>query len=353
MQPNVLFILCDQLRAASLPVYGETQIDTPNLNAFASQGIVFENAISTYPLCTPYRAMLLTGRHPQTTGHLINSTRTRHTEISIADAFANAGYRTGWIGKWHLHTGSFPAENQPDFVPEGRDRLGFHYWRGYNMHMRYFGGWVGTEDWEVEQWEGFETEGLLKYVKEFMWQDVKRPFLLFVSPHQPHWTPFHFAPQELYEQLPDTLVLPENVAADAGGGSTALLMYRHYLAMILALDRMVGELMTILESGGRLRDTIVIFTSDHGTQAGAHGIAPWEKRHPYEESIRVPLIVRFPDFRGANSCNDALIAPVDLFPTLCSLCDVSIPRTVEGFDLSNVWEDRQGAFEQKQVLLMN
>ncbi len=98
--------------------------------------------------------MLLTGRYPQTTGHIINSTRTRYSEISIADAFANQGYRTAWIGKWHLHTGAWPANNVPDWVPRGRSRLGFQFWRAYNQHMVYFNGFVHSphRDFDVIVW---------------------------------------------------------------------------------------------------------------------------------------------------------------------------------------------------------
>jgi len=127
-RPNILFILADQLRARSLPVYGERQIQTPHIDRLAREGVVLSNAVATCPVCTPHRSMLLTGRHPQTIGHVINFVRTRHDEIGIGDAFARAGYRTGWVGKWHLHTGSFPhTDGAVDYVPEGRDRLGFDY----------------------------------------------------------------------------------------------------------------------------------------------------------------------------------------------------------------------------------
>ena len=98
-QPNVVVLFPDQLRALSLPMFGEQQIETPNIDRLAADSLVLENAISNCPVCTPARAMLLTGRYPQTTGHLINTTRTRHSEISIGDAFGRAGYKTAWVGK--------------------------------------------------------------------------------------------------------------------------------------------------------------------------------------------------------------------------------------------------------------
>lgn len=349
--PNIVFVLSDQLRAASLPIYGETQIETPNIGRLASEGVTFTNCVATCPLCTPYRAMLLTGRHPQTTGHLINSTRTRHTEISIADAFAHQGYRTAWVGKWHLHTGVWPAQNVPDWVPEGRDRLGFQFWRGYNMHMVYFSGFVNKGDWNYERWEGYETRALNRYGFEFMNSAGDDPFCLFLSPHQPHGTPFKYAPDSYYDRLPKRLALPANVPERLRDRSVE--MYRHYLAMTLTLDDMVGELLDYLDYTGKADNTLVIFTSDHGSQVGAQGVNPWEKRHPYEESLRVPCIMRFPGVLEGGITRDTLIAPVDFFPSICTLCDIPIPRTIEGYDLSDSWLRKPGAFKQEAVLTMN
>jgi len=350
-RPSVVFVLADQLRATSLPLYGETQIETPHLDRLAADGVTLTNCVSTCPVCTPYRAMLLTGRHPQTTGHLINSTRTRHSEISIADALAHQGYRTAWVGKWHLHTGSWPAQNVPDWVPEGRDRLGFQFWRAYNMHMVYFNGFVHKGDWNYETWDGYETDALNRYGFDFMDGVGDDPFCLFLSPHQPHFTPFDFAPESYYARLPKALTLPANVPAELEERSAE--MYRHYLAMTLALDDMVGELLDYLDRTGRADNTLVVFTSDHGSQVGGQGVHPWEKRHPYEESLRVPCVMRLPGVLDGGARRDALSAPVDFFPSLCSLCGVPIPRSVEGHDLSDAWRGEDGALEREAALTMN
>ncbi|KKL68283.1 hypothetical protein LCGC14_2126510, partial [marine sediment metagenome] len=100
-------------------------------------------------------------------------------------------------------------------------------------------------------------------------------------------------------------------------------------------------------------DTLVVFTSDHGTQVGAHGINAWQKKRPYEESVAVPMIVRLPGVLDGGVRREVLTSPVDLLPTLCGLCDVPVPRTVEGHDLSNAWRGLSGAFEQDAVLMMN
>lgn len=353
-QPNLLFILADQLRAASAPPGSSGEALMPNLAALARGGVTFTQAISTCPLCTPYRAMLLTGRHPQTTGHVVNFVATRHDEISMADAFSRAGYRTGWVGKWHLAVGRFPEAHigGPDYIPEGRDRLGFEYFRAYNFHTDYFGGWIGKDDWCAERWEGYETEGLCRYASEFLDQDDGRPFCLFVSPHQPHLTNAPpFVPDEYYNRVTVNLPMPPNVAEK--DRARALEMQRHYLAMTAAVDDMLENLLKRLEQTGRAADTLVVFTSDHGTMGGAHGFDPWCKKLPYEESIRVPLVARLPGRLEAGTRCDALVAPVDLFPTLAGLCGVPVPRSVEGVNLAAAWRGEADALKQDAVLTMN
>ena len=142
-QPNVVYLLADQLRACSLPAYGEHQIATPNIDRVAREGIRFTNAVATCPLCAPYRSMLVTGRQPLETGHIINNVRARHDQISIADAFNHAGYCTGWVGKWHLYSGERPEIVDFEYIPDGRDRLGFDFFRAYNYHTQYFDGGAG------------------------------------------------------------------------------------------------------------------------------------------------------------------------------------------------------------------
>jgi hypothetical protein len=130
-------------------------------------------------------------------------------------------------------------------------------------------------------------------------------------------------------------------------------MYRHYLAMILAIDDMVGNLLSYLDSTGKADNTIFVMTSDHGTQAGAQGIAPWQKKMPYEGSIRVPCIVRFPGQLTAGTRCDALTAMTDYFPSLCSLAGVPVPRSIEGQDVSAAWRGANGAAEQDAIFIMN
>ncbi len=366
-QPNIVFVLADQLRAASLPPYGGSAIDTPNINRLAREGVTLNQCVATCPVCTPYRSMLVTGRHPQSTGMTINSLRPRFDEISVGDAFAACGYRTAWIGKWHLHTGVWPANNVPDWVPRGRSRLGFDFWRGYNQHMVYFNGYVNSpyRDFDVIQWEGYETEGLLAFAYEFMdGADEDQPFAMFLSPQQPHAgmgkpeSRYRMAPERFFEHVPETPEFADNVPEAKRHGDPDLPGsvpggYRNYCAMILAIDEMLGNLLDYLDRTGRAENTLVVFTSDHGTQGGAHGYEFWNKKKPYAESMDVPCILRLPGvFEGGRS-SEVLTSPVDFFPSLCSVCGVPVPDTVEGMDLSRAWRGEPGAAEQDAVFCMN
>ncbi|MBN2161353.1 MAG: sulfatase [Pontiellaceae bacterium] len=360
MKKNVVFMFADQLAFHALKLYGGNWIDTPNIDRLATQGTTLDNSISSFPVCGPYRSMLMTGRHPQSTGHVINHVCTRHDEIGVADAFSHAGYNTGYVGKWHLHRGSFPDSMACDWVPEGRARLGWQYWRAYNQHMIYFDGPIHQGNWITDQvephepncphWDGYETDGLMDYVREFISDNVDNPFILMLSPHQPHITQGKFAPDQYYQYLPDPIELPPGVAPEFAEETQTML--RDYLAMVLAIDEMLGNLLDFLDAKGLTENTYVVFTTDHGTQLGLHHQPPWEKQFPYEECIRTPFIIRGPGI-SAGARSDVLLSPVDIMPTLCSLCSVSIPKTVEGIDLAAALKGEPDAPVQEAVLTMN
>ena len=141
--------------------------------------------------------------------------------------------------------------------------------------MVYFDGFVQKGDWNYERWDGYETDGLMKYGKEFMDSAGDEPFLLFLSPHQPHSHPSPLRLRPITTAYP-TLTLPSNVPEHIR--ETSLDMYRHYLAMILAVDDMLGNLLAYLDDKGLADNTIVMFASDHGTQGGSQGVNPWSKK---------------------------------------------------------------------------
>jgi arylsulfatase A-like enzyme len=217
--------------------------------------------------------------------------------------------------------------------------------------MVYFNGFVHKDDWNYERWAGYETDGLFNYAKEFMHCCKDEPFLMFLSPHQPHYTPFEFAPQKFYDALPTSLLLPSNVPQEQFENSME--MMRHYLAMILAIDEMLGNVLDDLERRGLVDNTIVVLASDHGTQGGSQGVNPWSKKNPYDASIHVPGVVRFPGVIQAGVRNDSICAMVDWFPSLCGLAGVTVPRSVEGTDLSPCWRGLDSSSNQDDAFIMN
>ena len=132
--PNLVYIFADQLRACSVGCYGNEEIDTPRIDRLAAQGTRFTNAVSTSPICTPHRACLMTGRYPTVTGVLANGDRLSAGETCLAEVFLRHGYRTGYIGKWHLE-----GDQKPGYVPPNH-RQGWTEWAGFNHGHRYFDG---------------------------------------------------------------------------------------------------------------------------------------------------------------------------------------------------------------------
>jgi arylsulfatase A-like enzyme len=356
LKPNILFIMTDQLSALALQLYGGAGVPTPHLDALAKRGVTFDNMISTCPVCTPFRSMWLTGRHPQTTGHVVNGIRTRRDEIGWGHVFENAGYDTGYVGKWHLN------HERDVQVPKSSNRLGFRWWRGYNLHADFHDGSYDLGDTgRTVHWKGYETDALTHLAFEFIdsGRDRNKPFCLMVNPHQPHIggsrNPDRMAPDEYYDALPEQLPFPPCLSDQ--DREVFQNDYRHYFALILAVDDMVGGVVRGLDERGLLNSTILVVSSDHGTQLGTHPVENthpfWTKKRPWETNIHTPLIVHWPGtFSDGRRC-DTLTAPVDLLPTFCGLCNIPIPSTVEGIDLSRAWLGEANAPQQDEVYMMN
>jgi arylsulfatase A-like enzyme len=356
-QPNILFLLPDQLRACELGFNGGKNIPTPNIDRLASQGVTFSNAISTCPVCTPYRAMVQTGRWPTLTGAVINSINLYSTGDCMADVFARAGYDTGYIGKWHIQAGYDPPrlENHATlpipptvFVPPGPARMGWQFWAVNNFSVDYIKKPFYYRDTpEKLYWPGFETDSETDLAIEYMRGRAKsgKPFFLTVAPHPPHapWQADQAPPKNL-ESIPQTLYWRSNVRGQRSNH------YRYYFAMAANVDDNVGRLMKFLDESGLAGNTIVVFTTDHGEMMYSHGLV--DKKYPYAESVDVPLVIRWPKRIRQRSKSDALFTPLDHFPTLASLCGLRTPSVVNGLDLSAHVLNQNGP-QRDEVLMMN
>ena len=334
-KPNIVYLLADQWRAAATGYAGDPNVKTPNLDRLAKEGLNFRNAVSVCPVCTPYRAALLTGRYPTSTGMFINDAHLPDTEICLASELKAAGYATAYIGKWHLD-----GHGRSAYIPPER-RRGWDYWKvaecdhGYN-HSHYYAG-----NSDVKQyWDGYDAFAQTADAQQYIRDHARgpQPFVLFLSyggPHFPHAT----APQE-YKALypPEKIILPPNVPA--AQQARARQEAQGYYGHCTAIDKCVGELLQTMETAGIADNTIVVFTSDHGEMLGAHGCPPTMKQVPWNEAANVPFLLRYPALHGKQGrvVRTPLTTP-DIFPTLFGLAGVKIPATVEGDDLSAVVRD--------------
>ncbi len=352
-RPNVLFVFYDQYRADIIGAYdGGANIATPHIDRIAREGVLFTNGLSTVPVCTPYRGMLMTGRYPTHTGLMLNFLETNTTVTSIADVFRGAGYRTAFMGKWHLSAGShkmawvgqeegswdhaqpYIAEN-PDYnyVPPGPERLGFEGWAAYNFHAEFLAAPYYRDEPDRLIMDGYESDALTDMAIEYMddARDVGEPFFVMVAPHPPH-PPFDRLPDGYLEQIPETLAWDANVPAEFRTG-TNLADARAYFAMAKNADDNMGRILTYLDDSGLADDTIVVFTSDHGEMLGSH--ARRNKMVPYAEAVRIPMIVRWPGQIEPNTRTDTLHTPLDHMPTLIAMAGLPRPEGLDGSDLSD------------------
>ncbi len=333
-KPNILFVFADQMRSHATGYAGDPNVRTPALDRLAGESLNFSNATSNCPVCTPYRACLLTGQYPLTHGLFMNDLCLPDNGHSIAQELKRAGYDTAWIGKWHLdgHGRSRP-------IPPER-RQGFDDWKvlecthDYNNSPYYTG-----DETEPRLWKGYDayaqTENAITYLNQR--SSESSPFALFISFGPPH-DPYDTAPEELKSLYPpESLVLRDNVPIHRQ--DMARQQLNGYYAHITALDKCVERIDNALGNRGIKDNTILVFTSDHGDMLESH----WHcdspqrggrKQMPFDESVSVPFLLRYPARYGtsARAVSAPLAAP-DIMPTLLAMAGLPIPNTVEGLNL--------------------
>jgi len=326
-KPNILFLLADQWRADALGYTGDPNVKTPNIDKLASQGVNFTHAVAGCPVCCPTRASLMTGQRPLTHGVFMNDVPLRDEAVTIAEVLAASGYRTGYIGKWHLD-----GRGRLSYTPPER-RQGFQYWKAIECTHHYNESFYYGDSPERKKWEGYDaisqTRDAQAYIREHAKED--KPFFLFLAWGPPH-APYDTAPEK-YRALykPSTIKLRPNIPHHYRRQAREDLA--GYYAHATALDDCVADLRTTLAEAGIAENTILVFTSEHGDLLGSHGF--YKKQQPYDESIRVPLLIHYP--KGLDVQGRTLDAPVnseDILPTLLGLCAVEIPASVEGLDYS-------------------
>ncbi len=372
--PNLLLVLVDQMRAMAMGCAGNAQIQTPNLDRLAEEGACCTRAVSNTPVCTPARACLLTGRYPLANTVLTNNSMLPTDLPSLGTMLKNAGYATGYIGKWHLAGEAYIGatrfnQGQNGWIPPGPMRHGWDHWAVHHCSHAYWDACYFRDEpvpIAVDGWEpDVQTDLAIDFLRTHAdGQEADKPFALVVAPGTPH-TPF-VAPREwraLYD--PKALELRGNVSIPAEGlvradsprpeGTTGApddILRRWtaaYYAAVSNIDHNVGRLLAELRTSGVADDTVVVFTSDHGEMLGSQG--QLHKVQPWDESIRIPLLLRHPPTVQAGLRVSVPVNLPDVLPTLFGLMDLDVPDGVEGADLSGVLCGDAGEPEQSGFLL--
>lgn len=349
MKPNIIVFFTDQQRWDTLGLNGYKAGLTPNLDRMARQGTFFKHAVTPQPVCGPARSCLQTGQYATTTGVFRNGLGLREDSPKLAECFRAAGYRTSYIGKWHLSEGTgvgpVPAEN----------RGGYEDWLAANAVETSSGPYsarLWNEIGKEIQLPGYrsdaQTDVMIRYLQERINEpdSVRRPFLLFNSylePHHQNTDDSYPAPNGYTEAYRDA---PLPLDLQALGGS-APQHWAGYCGMIKRLDEALGRTLDALESTGLARNTIVAFISDHGCHFKTRNEE--YKRSPHEASVRVPFALWGPHWNGGGErCEAASL--VDLMPSLLDSAGILIPEGVQGRSLLSLTRNESAGWPDESFI---
>ncbi len=345
-RPNILYIMADDHAAHAISAYGSRINRTPNIDRLAEAGMRFDNCFCTNSICSPSRGAILTGQHSHINGVKTLADGLDPNHMNVAKLMKAGGYQTGIVGKWHL-------KNDPS---------GFDYWNilpGQGVYHNPVLIEMGTK----KKHEGYATDVITDFSLDFLKRrDTSKPFFLMChhkAPHRP-WQPDakhadmysgasipepdnlfdHYgnrsraaanAKMRVGENMTKTDVkqdLPPDLKGDALRRWGYQLYIKDYLRCIASVDDNVGRLLDYLDSSGLSANTIVIYTSDQGFFLGDHGW--YDKRFMYEESLRMPFLVRYPGQVRAKSVNKDIILNIDFAPTFLDYAGQKVPREMQG-----------------------
>jgi N-acetylglucosamine-6-sulfatase len=351
-RPNIVFILIDDLRWDELGIAGHPFLKTPHIDRIASEGALFRNAFMTTPLCSPSRASFLTGQYAYTHGITDNVDRSvaSHKLITFPLLLQQAGYATAFIGKWHMGN-------------DDSRRPGFDRWVSFKGQGSYLDPEINEDGSDVKA-RGYITDLLIGYAVEFIRRRHDKPFLVYLAHKAIHPEVMQhgdgsvnlahaeqFIPAERHSNLFAGKKVPRRPSAmrppigkpalqrtindlpplgSKTASSDEVVLGR--VRSLMAIEEGVGEILTALQETNQLDNTIIVFASDNGYFYGEHGLSV-ERRLAYEESIRMPLLVRYPRVIKAGTVRDELALNIDVAPTLLELAGVSPPATVQGRSL--------------------
>ena len=321
MKKNIIFYFSDQQRWDTV----NEQL-TPNLMKLAEEGVMYQNNITCQPVCGPARACLQSGRYATQIGCVFNGIALPKGTKTLADYFNQAGYETAYIGKWHLASDRLPnigLHCEKTAIP--KERLGgYKYFRGADVlefTSHGYDGYVFDENGNQLDFKGYRADCINDYALEYLdKRDKEKPFFMFISQLEPH----HQNDHHCYEGYKETIdnykdyPIPKGLTAFKGDYKES---YPDYLSAINRLDYNVGRLVEKLKELGIYDDTIIVYTSDHGSHFKTRN--PEYKRSCHEAAVHTPLIIKGGNFTGGKKV-DALTSLIDMPPTLLSMADIDI-----------------------------
>jgi N-acetylglucosamine-6-sulfatase len=340
-RPNIIFILSDDHRWDALGHKGHPFIKTPHLDRLAKEGVSFNNAFVTTPLCSPSRASFLTGQYAHRHGVKNNLTPWDDRNITFLERLRQAGYRNAFIGKWHM------PGRLPNILGKAVDR--FVTFTASGGQGVYFDCPLIIDGKAAERKGKYLTTDLTDLALEFIRLEKDRPFCLYLAHkavHQPFWPPPDM--QRLYEGIDVARSLPPEyhswVSLKEGSGYYGLLggmeqFYRDYARVITAMDREIGRILDELDRLGIVDNTVVAYAGDNGFFWGEKQLI--DKRWLYEESTRIPFLMRYPaGLKHPGRVADDLVLNVDLAPTLLHLAGLPVPEAMQGKSLVPLLADQ-------------
>ncbi len=348
-RPNIVFYFSDQQRADTCGCYGQELDITPALDALADQGIRFENAFTPQPVCGPCRAIFQTGLYATTSGCFRNNIALPADVPTLGEYFTEKGYETAYVGKWHLASeGDLESKPTVDYhrkaVPLER-RGGYRgFWRAADV-LEFtsdgYGGYVFDENMEKRSFQGYRTDCITDFALEFLdTRNREKPFFLTVShiePHHQNDAGHYQGPPGSKERFRDC-ALPEDLQALAGD---SLEEYPDYLGACEKIDWNLGRLIQKLKDQGIYEDTVILFTSDHGSHfrtrnrdGHLHGYDDY-KRTGHDAALRVPLVIRGGRYLGGQVVDD-LVSTGSIPRTLMAVAGIKEKSPMIGEDLIDV-----------------
>jgi arylsulfatase A-like enzyme len=359
--PNILFIMSDDHAAHAISSYGSRINHTPNIDRIADDGIRFDNCFCTNAICTPSRATILTGTYNHVNGVTTLSTPMDNRLLTFPKLLQQNGYQTAIFGKWHLGTG-------PRHCPTGFDDWAVVPGQGRYHNPEFI--FKGPDGGKTRTVEGYVTDLITDMSLDWLKQrDPEKPFCLLChhkAPHRPWYPDEAHAEMFLNEDVPEPETLYDDYSNRAGAASAAEMRVglhmneidlkcelpyelpenelrkwayqryiKDYLRVIASVDDNIGRLLDYLDAEDLAENTLVIYTSDQGFFLGDHGW--YDKRFMYEESLRMPFLLRYPKEVQPASTNDEIILNLDFAPLFLDLAGIPIPDSFQGRSFRDLW----------------